>query len=151
MKAGVDCEMCADIHLEENEHSFLIAELSQSYARLPRNQYMTGWTVVAFKKHKSELFELDPVELAGFWQDVSHVARALEQHYSTAKINYMVYGNRCPHLHCHLVPLGYDSDPHAPINMLEKEVFLTPAEYEDTLDRLRRALPKFHLEAGHYA
>ncbi len=27
MKAGDGCEMCKDIHLEENIHSFLVAQL----------------------------------------------------------------------------------------------------------------------------
>ena len=139
-KGGADCEMCGDIHLEENVHSFLIAEMRQSFVRLPRNQYMTGWTVVALKRHKSELFELDQDELLGFWSDVSDVAGALERVYAAAKINYMVFRNRCPHLHCHLVPLGYDADPHKPINMLEKEVLLTHKEYEEKLTQIRKAL-----------
>jgi hypothetical protein len=46
MKSGVDCPMCADIHLPTNEHSDLIAELPGSYARLHRNQTHAGYTVL---------------------------------------------------------------------------------------------------------
>lgn len=39
MKSGKNCPVCSDIHLKENQHSFLIKELKYSYLRLPKNQY----------------------------------------------------------------------------------------------------------------
>ena len=57
LKQGKACPMCADIHLAENPHSFNVCELSQSFVRLPRNQYMRGWTLVVLKRHAAELFE----------------------------------------------------------------------------------------------
>ena len=79
LKAGVDCSMCADIHLDENEFSYKVAEFRHTLVRLPKNQYVRGWTIVVLKRHASELFELKDAELSAFWRDVSSVARALDQ------------------------------------------------------------------------
>jgi len=54
--------LCADIHLEVNEFSFLVAELEWSYVRLARNQYRPGWTLVALKRHASTV--MDPLPAA---------------------------------------------------------------------------------------
>lgn len=140
LKQGIDCPMCADIHLDENVHSFLVAELSQSFVRLPKNQYMRGWTLVACKRHVNELFELTDQELAAFWRDVATVAKALDSLYAPAKINYAVFGNLCPHLHCHLLVQTYQDDPHKPINMHEQEVFLAPAEYQQMIKALHERI-----------
>src|SRR4051812_2936354 len=92
LKAGIDFPMCADIQLDENPFSFKIAELRQSYVRLPKNQYMRGWTVVALRRHASELFELSDAEVLGFWKDVAQVAKALDRIYRPANISYSVMG-----------------------------------------------------------
>ncbi|MFN8491841.1 MAG: HIT family protein [Caldilineaceae bacterium] len=140
LKQGLDCPMCANIHLVENVHSFLVAKLPQSFVRLPKNQYMRGWTLVACKRHVNELFELTDQELAAFWHDVATVAKALDTLYTPAKINYAVFGNLCPHLHCHLLVQTYQDDPHKPLNMHEQEIFLTPAEYQQMIKALRKQL-----------
>jgi hypothetical protein len=49
MISGEDCDFCSDIHLEENQHSFLVSELKASFIRLPKNQYWKGWTTFDFK------------------------------------------------------------------------------------------------------
>jgi hypothetical protein len=54
MLAGLDCAMCADIHLKVNDFSFLVAEMRQSYFRFGRNQYRRGYSVVALKRHANE-------------------------------------------------------------------------------------------------
>jgi diadenosine tetraphosphate (Ap4A) HIT family hydrolase len=141
MTAGTDCEMCADAHLAENPHGFLVTELTYSFVRLPRNQYMRGWTVVILKRHAAELFELSPEELSGFWTEVAQVARALYSIYQPMKINYGVFGNLCPHIHCHLLVQTRASDPHKPINMLEQTRLLTTTEYDAMIAELRQALP----------
>jgi hypothetical protein len=76
MKAGLNCVMCADMHLDENAFSHKVAEFEHTYVRLPKNQYVRGWTILALKRHANELFELTDPELAAFWQDVARVAEA---------------------------------------------------------------------------
>jgi diadenosine tetraphosphate (Ap4A) HIT family hydrolase len=132
--------MCDDIHLEENSFSFKVAELRRSFVRFPKNQYMRGWTVVALKRHASELFELGDQELCEFWQDVAQFARALDQIYRPAKISYCVMGFRCPHLHCHRCVFSYDDDTHKPIDMNEKKVLLSEVEYQSMIADMQGAL-----------
>ncbi len=140
LKSGEGCAMCADIHLAANPHSFLVAELPQSVVRLPRNQYMYGWTVVASKRHVSELWELSDQELVAFWQDVTRVAHALDTLFQPAKINYGVFGNLCPHLHCHVLPRSYTDDPHQPIDMHEQQRLLSDKAYRVLIEDLRRLI-----------
>lgn len=140
LKKGIDCPMCKDISLAENPFSFLVKELKYSYVRLPKNQYLRGWTIVFFKSHACELFELSKDELTCFWGEVARVAKALGEIYRPAKIDYLVFGHHCPHLHCHLVLQTFESDPSKAVKMDEKEVFLTRPEYEKVLRKLRRSL-----------
>jgi len=140
LKQGEDCGLCADIHLEVNEFSFLVAELEWSYVRLGRNQYRPGWTLVALKRHACELFELTDSESAGFWREVAAVARALDYLYQPAKMNYGVFGNLNPHIHCHLVPQFFADDPTLPLNMQAKEVRLEDQDYQRIIHALRQAL-----------
>ncbi len=140
LKSGENCPMCQDIHLDVNPFSFLVTELPFSYVRLPRNQWMRGWTIVALKRHACELFELTNDELAGFWGDVARVAKALDGIYQPTKINYCVFGHLCPHLHCHLLIHSFEDDPTKPIDMNEQTVLLTEPEYVAMLDNLRRGV-----------
>jgi diadenosine tetraphosphate (Ap4A) HIT family hydrolase len=141
-KLGTGCLMCADAHADENPFSFKIADLPASIARLSRNQFMPGWTVVILRRHACELFELDPTDLTSLFSDVAAIARALQQVYAPVKINYAVFGNLTPHIHCHVVPRFEHEDPSKPLNMGEQEVFLTAAEYADRLEALRTALTR---------
>jgi diadenosine tetraphosphate (Ap4A) HIT family hydrolase len=137
LKAGIDCPMCLESGLDENSHSFKVIELKRSIVRFNKNQYMQGWTTLVFKRHASELFEMTSEERAGFWNEVSLVAKALSEIYHPAKINYCIWGNIMPHLHCHLFPRSFDDDPGRPINQNEKEVFLAKEEYREIIDKIR--------------
>jgi len=140
MKAGVNCVMCADIHLDENEFSYKVTEFEHTFVRLPKNQYLRGWTIVALKRHANELFELTDSELLGFWRDVARVAGSIERLYRPAKINYAVFGNLCPHIHCHVVPQTFADDPHQPLNMNAEVVMLAADEYRELIVDLQTAL-----------
>jgi diadenosine tetraphosphate (Ap4A) HIT family hydrolase len=138
--AGADCAMCADIHLEANAFSVLVAELRQSYVRLARNQYRRGYTVVALKRHANELFELSDDELAQYWRDVADAAAAIQRVFAPVKVNYAILGNLCPHIHCHLLPQFAADDPPRLLDMGDGQVLLTDQEYERIVAALRREL-----------
>lgn len=140
MKSGRGCPMCSDIHLNENRQSFLVTEFKNSYVRLPKNQYYYGWVVVFLKRHANELYELSDNELAEYSREVAQVAKAVKEVFSPVKINYAIFGSLCPHLHYHIIPRQFDDDPHAPIKMDEKEVFLSEEEYQKIIAQLRKAL-----------
>jgi diadenosine tetraphosphate (Ap4A) HIT family hydrolase len=140
LKAGVGCPLCENVDAAENDFSHFVANLPQSVVRLPKNQYMRGWTTVVLKRHASELFELAPGERAGFWDDVSRVAQALYRIHRPAKINYCVWGNFVPHVHCHLFVRTFEDDPGQPIDQNAHEVYLTPAEYQGMISELQAHL-----------
>jgi len=140
--AGAGCILCADIHLEANPFSFLVAELRQSYLRLARNQYRRGWVIVALKRHANELFELADRELADYARDIADAAAALQEVFTPVKINYAILGNQCPHLHCHLLPQFFTDDPPRLLDMADDELLLGEQEYAQIVADLRRALAR---------
>jgi|WetSurMetagenome_2_1015567.scaffolds.fasta_scaffold111311_1 ATP adenylyltransferase len=146
LRKGINCPLCANLPMKENQHSFLVAELDQSYVQLPKNQYCYGWTIVGLKRHANELFELSPQELNGFWQDVSLVAQALYEIHHPAKIDYCIFGHHCPHIHCHLVLQTFESDPSRPVKMDEKEVFLEKEEYQTMISNIQETIFRIRKE-----
>jgi diadenosine tetraphosphate (Ap4A) HIT family hydrolase len=61
---------------------------------------------------------LSNTEAGLYWGDVLRVARAVELHYTPAKLNLMMLGNEVPHLHTHVVPRYVDDrDPGRPPSM----------------------------------
>jgi diadenosine tetraphosphate (Ap4A) HIT family hydrolase len=140
LRQGIGCPICEDMHLEENRFSFKVAELRQGIVRLAKNQYMRGYTVVMLRRHVNELFELSAQELAEFWQDVARVARVLYDLYQPTKVNYLVFGHHCPHLHCHLLVHSYEDDPSTPVDMNAETVLLAPEQYRDIVADMRRRL-----------
>jgi len=138
---GSLCPMCENnIYDEENEESFLVKELKRSVARLPKNQNSYGWVVMILKRHAIELDELKPAELLEFWQEVATVATALKKVHSAVKINYAIFGNHVPHVHCHLLVRTKDQDPSEPIKMDSAERYLQETEYFKMISELRKAM-----------
>lgn len=140
MVAGVDCAMCADAHVPVNPHGELIAELPGSYARLCRNQTKAGYTAVIAKRHAAELFALDADELRLFWADVAEVARAVFHLFAPVKIDYLVMGHLCPHVHCHVYPQYRDDDPHGLLNPQDGDIRLSEPAWAERVRRMRDEL-----------
>lgn len=138
LKAGIDCPLCHDSFADENQHSFKIIELKRSIVRFNKNQYMSGWTTLILKRHATELFEMDSDERSEFWDEVSSVAKALYEVYRPAKINYCIWGNIMPHIHCHLFTQTFSDDPSKPINQNEKAVLLSQKEYDRIISEIKR-------------
>lgn len=137
---GEECPFCQDCHLDENQFSYKVAELSGSYVRLPKNQYWRGWVLVALKIHKNELYEMSVEELSQFWTDVAKAARAVKKVFQPVKLNYAVFGNLCPHVHCHILPQYYESDPHAPIELNREKKYLEDEEYKKIISDMQKCL-----------
>ena len=144
MVAGEDCPMCADAHLPANEHGELIAELPGSYARLHINQTHAGYAVLVAKRHAPELYDLTADELRLFWLDVAAVARTISTVLAPCKLDYLVMGHLCPHVHCHIYPQYDHDDPHALINVKDGDVRLTVERWQDRIDEIRLDLATHH-------
>lgn len=94
------CPICApgwsDRALIELKASHVVSDSAES--TLP------GYTAVFSKRHVREPFDLDPEERVSWWSDCMIVARALNEVFRPAKLNYEIHGNTIEHLHMHLYP-----------------------------------------------
>jgi diadenosine tetraphosphate (Ap4A) HIT family hydrolase len=107
------CKVCSKIW-PTSDH--LIADLGLSTAYLHDDQFFPGWSVVVFKRHVTELFDLAPTERIQLMEEVSRLAKVLHETYAARKMNYSLLGNQTPHLHWHLIPrLPNDPAPLEPV------------------------------------
>lgn len=81
-----------------------ICSLSASDVYLVRNQNFPGRCVVAYKEHKTELFQLTEKERNAYAKDVAVVSKAIYELFKADKLNYAIYGDGVPHLHYHIIP-----------------------------------------------
>ncbi len=133
------CPMCTKWHAEPD---LRIVELEHCYAMLNRDQFFPGYTFVFTKSHVTELFHLDRQVRGAIMEEVTTAASALYNLFRPAKMNYELLGNMVPHMHWHLVPRFREerlwprpiwSEPH-------DEVILTPAEFAERVDSIRKAI-----------
>lgn len=136
--------MCADAHLDENEHSVLVASTATCHVRLSRNQAHRGYSLVILRDHVTDLADLDSAGLGGFWSDVQRSGRTIATVFAPRKIDYLVMGHRMPHLHCHLLPQHHTDDPLRNVDVSDGPRFL-PAE---TLAADIAALQRAWMRAG---
>ena len=95
------CKACQSTWPREDH---FIADLGLSKAYLHDDQFFPGWTVVVFKRHATELFQLAPTERIQLMEEVNLVAKTLAEIYDAKKINYELLGNQLPHIHWHVIP-----------------------------------------------
>ena len=118
-----------------------ICDLKVSQLVLFKEQSHPGRVIVAYKDHISELVDLSAEERALFFEDVAAAANAIHKAFHPDKINYGAYGDTGCHLHFHLVPKykdGFEWGSTFAMNPGEK--FLTEAEYEAMIEKIKAAL-----------
>ena len=121
-----------------------IADLGVSQAYLHDDQFFKGWTVVVFRRHATELFQLAPTERMQLMEEVSLVAKTLAQVFEARKINYELLGNQLPHIHWHLIPrLATDPAPLEPVWRVQHEPVQPPAqELQVSIEQIKGAMAK---------
>ena len=136
LKTPLACPICA-----RGAPLDVLAELGSTWVTAGAEAPLPGYACVVSKRHVVEPFELPPVEMAAFWQEAMLVARALNELFEPAKMNYEIHGNTVPHLHLHLFP-RFRGDPFAggPIDP-RRRLYERSA---DDLDRLRAAIRRPH-------
>ncbi|HEX9496781.1 MAG TPA: HIT domain-containing protein, partial [Candidatus Limnocylindria bacterium] len=74
-------------------------------------------------RHIADPTQLSNTEAGRYWEDVMRVARAVELHYTPAKINLMTLGSEVPHLHTHVIPRYVDdSEPGRPPRFMRAKI-----------------------------
>ena len=100
--------MCQE-NEDETPHGLRVFAGQWSDGYLGRFPVRPGYAYVIWNgRHVAEPWELAADEAAGFWSEVARVARAVEERYQPAKMNWLSLGNGVPHLHVHLVPRPHD-------------------------------------------
>jgi diadenosine tetraphosphate (Ap4A) HIT family hydrolase len=111
LRRGEGCPMCAQGRPDETPYGARIFAGKVSDAYLQRADIQRGYTISIWRgRHVAEPTELEPHEASAYWLEVLRVARALESHLQSVKMNYDLLGNSLPHVHTHLVP-RYADDP----------------------------------------
>ena len=114
---GEGCPMCAAGRPDETEFGIRVYRSDIVDAYLQKADVgQRGYSIVIWRgRHVAEPTELSDTEAGDYWSAVLRVARAIEVHFTPAKLNLMMLGNSLPHLHTHVVPRYLDDrDPEHP-------------------------------------
>ncbi len=96
---------------------------------------------MAYKDHVSEIVDISREERSLFMEDVARAAQAIHRAFHPDKLNYGAYGDTGCHLHMHLCPKYRDGDEWGGVfQMNPGKVYLTDAEYEEMIRRIRENL-----------
>jgi diadenosine tetraphosphate (Ap4A) HIT family hydrolase len=131
---GAGCAMCAQGRPDENEFGIRVYRSDTSDAYLQKADVgQRGYSIVIWRgRHVAEPTELSNTEAGMYWGDVLRVARAIELHYTPAKLNLMMLGNSLPHLHTHVVPRYVDDrDPGHPPRFMDPGAKTSPLPIDD--------------------
>lgn len=124
-----------------DKFGILICELEVSSLILFKEQSKPGRCIVAYKDHVSEIVDISEEERNLFMADVASAARAIHKAFRPDKLNYGAYGDTGCHLHMHLVPKYKDREEWGgTFQMNPDKTYLTDAEYEAMIDRIKAAL-----------
>ena len=81
-----------------------VCELPHTRLYLYRENTFPGRCVLVLGRHVQKLTDLSPAERADLMEDIGRVADAVTALYHPDKLNYLILGDCCPHLHVHIVP-----------------------------------------------
>ena len=103
-----------------------------------KEQSHKGRCIVAYKEHIGDIAELGDKDIAGYYQDVAKVSRALHKIFEPDKINYGAYGDTAKHIHTHLVPKYKNEFEWGGIFAMNPDkVYLTDSEYAEMISKIR--------------
>ena len=118
-----------------------VCELEHTMVYLVKNQNYPGRSVVVYKEHVHEMFELSEEKRCGYFNELSRVAQALSELCKADKMNFGIYGDTVPHLHCHIAPKRKDSYGWgSPFTLSGNDTFPSMAELEQTAEAIRGKL-----------
>jgi ATP adenylyltransferase len=137
-KAGIECPMCPDTGEDD-----VVAELPSGRVHLQNDADYKGYCILVFRRHAVEILELTPQERLDWIEDLARIGRAITSICAPDKLNLSMFGNLCPHLHCHVMP-RYVGDPEwvgAPaFRTAEQRTLLSPTEFASLRHALKTAL-----------
>lgn len=118
------CEKGSELH----KQMLLALKLTCSDLYLFREQSYPGRCILVFRDHKHKLSDLTEEEYFGFCKDARKAAKILQTVFRPDKINYLILGDICPHLHLHLVPKYKDMREWGSVFQMFPEPAVYPEE-----------------------
>ena len=122
---GEGCPMCTQGRPDEDEFGIRVyrSDICDGYLQKAAVG-QRGYCLVIWRgRHVADVTQLSDTEVGLYWSDVMRVARAVELHYTPAKLNLMTLGNELPHLHTHVVPRYVDdSEPGKPPRFMRASI-----------------------------
>lgn len=143
------CLICDRIEMIKNgQNPYFVKELQTGYVVIGDHQHFEGYTLFLYKRHKTELFQLEMKERTLFLQEMSIVAEAVSGAFGAQKMNYELLGMGDSHLHWHLFPrtfgdLGeYGVNGNGPVWWCPRDKMYddTARPSQERLERMRSAL-----------
>lgn len=115
--------------------SYKLAESEHYLAFLDVKPVRIGHALVIPKLEVDHLFDLEGELLEGILPFAKDVARKIKAVVPCTRIGMSVIGLEVPHAHIHLIPI----DGLADMDFTRTRVELSPAEFTDLADRIRKA------------
>lgn len=122
--------------IEGDIPSYKIAEDERFFAFLDINPLSKGHTLVVPKLEVDYIFDLEADLLGDMMIFARKIALAIDKTMDCKRVGIAVLGLEVPHAHIHLCPINdlYD------IEFSKPKLKLTPAEFEEIADKIRKAL-----------
>lgn len=118
-----------------------VCELTYTRVYLVKNQNYVGRCVVVYKNHVHEMFEISQEERNGYFFELSLVSKVINDMYGAAKMNYGIYGDNVPHLHCHVIPKQRDGYTWgSPFTLSGNDNYPPMEELQKSADAIRGAI-----------
>ncbi|MCI8556661.1 MAG: HIT family protein [Lachnospiraceae bacterium] len=143
-----DCMYCQLADHRRLQLMTWIGELKVSALHLYREQSYLGRCVLVYHEHVQKLTDLAPRVHAAFFKDVEVAAHVLTEVYHPDKINYLILGDLCQHLHIHLVPKYQEGTDWGRIfqMMPEPHKYLEKKQEAVEIQKIRQKLKDILLE-----
>jgi len=90
------------LHPQLSNDCYLLGKVSSSTLLLHKNA-LVPWFILVPDTDKNELFKLSNEHQQSVTEEISLIARFVEQHFKTDKINIATIGNIVPQLHVHII------------------------------------------------
>src|SRR5208282_5126366 len=88
LQSGDDCGICKTLlQCARKANADFIYDLPSSVVILGKKQFYKGYSIVLFKGHKTELFQLTDQERNRYFQDITTTAQAISNLYKPDKLN----------------------------------------------------------------
>ncbi len=104
------------------------------------SQHHKGHTVVALKKHRTDLLELSRMERTYFFEYMLEIAKAAKRAMRPDKLNYALLGNWVPHLHWHIYPRYKTDEDWGDPPSFGRRVIFTENEMIEIVQKIRKQI-----------